>query len=109
MALAIRSSRLWALLRLSPTRFLFPHGMTLGDQGVATSKVRFFLLPWVRVEEHAAFERLASVVHDKGLVWDKVIVETAGGSNNLDVQGVAKGAARAFVTAVQERLNARRV
>ena len=108
MAPAIRSSRLWALVRLSPTRFLFPHRMALGDQGVATSKVRFFLIPWARTDEHAAFERVASIVHDKGLVWDTVTVETAGGSNNLDVQGVAKGAARDFVAATQSRLNAKR-
>jgi hypothetical protein len=104
---AIRSSRLWALTRLSPTRVLFPHRMALGPDGVTTSKVRFLLLPWVRTDEHAAFGRLASVVHDKGILWDTVIVETAGGSNNLDIRGVAKGAARAFVAAVQERLNAK--
>ncbi|MBM3583652.1 MAG: hypothetical protein FJX36_04250 [Alphaproteobacteria bacterium] len=106
MTEAIRSSRLWALTRLSPTRFLFPHRMTLSADGVATSKVRFLLLPWVCTDEHAAFGRLSSVVHDKGVVWDTVIVETSGGSNNLDIRGVAKGAARAFVAAVQERLNA---
>jgi hypothetical protein len=105
MTTAIRSSRLWAAFSFSPTRMLFPHRMELGADGVRTAKVRFFLLPWVRTEEHAAFQRLASVVHDKGLIWDTVIVETAGGSNNLDIRGVTKGAARDFVAQVQARLN----
>lgn len=108
MADDIRSSRLWAVVRLSPTRFLFPHRMAVGADGVSTSKVRFFLLPWVRTDEHAAFERVASVVHNKGIVWDTLVVETTGGSNNLDIRGVAKGAARDFVANVQARLNKRR-
>ena len=104
----VRSSRVWALFRLSPTRILFPHRMAFGAEGVSTSKVRFFLLPWVRTDEHAAFERIASVVHDKGIVWDRLVVETTGGSNNLDIRGAPKGAARDFVEKVQARLNAGR-
>jgi hypothetical protein len=104
----IRSSRLWALLRLWFGAMLFPHRMRLNEDGMATTKVRYALLPWVRTEEHASFGRIASLVHDKGIVWDRVIVETTGGSNNLAIAGVAKGAARAFVAAVNARLEAKR-
>ncbi|MEX2649760.1 MAG: hypothetical protein WD673_12185 [Alphaproteobacteria bacterium] len=109
MATLVRSSRLWELLTLSPTKLLFPHRMELGADGVATAKVRFFLVPWMRTEEHASFQRLASVVHDKGFLWDTIVVETAGGSNNLDIRGTPKGAARDFVAAVQARLNERKI
>jgi len=103
----IHTSRVFGLFSLSPTKLLFPHRMTCGEDGITTTKVRFFLFPWVKVEEHAAFGRVASIVHNKGFIWDVVVVETTGGSNNLDVRGVAKGPARAFVAAVQARLEGR--
>ena len=103
----IHTSRVFGLFSFSPTKLLFPHRMTRGADGISTIKVRFFLFPWVKVEEHAAFERVASIVHNKGFIWDVVVVETTGGSNNLDVRGVAKGAARAFVTGVQAKLQGR--
>jgi hypothetical protein len=102
-----RSSRVWALSRLRLTPLAFPHRMRLGADGIATTKVRFILLPWVRTEEHAAFARIASLVHDKGILWDRIAVETTGGSNRLDIAGVPKAAARAFVAAVNARLETR--
>jgi len=32
----------------------------------------------------------ASVRHLKGIIWDTLVFETSGGSNNLDVDGLRK-------------------
>lgn len=101
----IRSSRWAALFGLGLTPLFFPHLMLIDDAGVRTSKRRLFLIPWLKTEEFMGWERIASVVHNKGLIWDVVVVETSGGSNNLDIRGVRKRDASGVARTIQERLS----
>jgi hypothetical protein len=94
--IAVRSSRLWALIHLNCTRVLFPATMSADQIGVSTTNVDFWLTPWRRVDE---------VTHIRGIFWDAISVESSGGLNPLRVFGVAKPDARSFVEHVRARLN----
>ncbi len=100
-----RSSRLWALFHLSLTRWLFPARMIADHVGVSTNIVLFWLTPWRRTDEHLPMSHIAEVTHTRGLVWDRISVESSGGLNPLVVAGLPKGQARYFVDHVRERLN----
>jgi hypothetical protein len=101
----IRSSRLWALVHFSFTRWLFPARMVADDIGISTSVIRFWLTPWQRTDEHLPMSHIAEVTHSRGLIWDQVSVESSGGLNPLVVKGLPKGQARYVVERVRERLN----
>jgi hypothetical protein len=103
--IAVRSSRLWALIHLNCTRVLFPATMSADQIGVSTSNVHFWLTPWRRVDEHLPLSHIAEVTHIRGFFWDTISVESSGGLNPLRVFGVSKPAARAFVEHVRARLN----
>ena len=103
--IAVRSSRLWALIHLNCTRVLFPATMSADQIGVSTSNVHFWLTPWRRVDEHLPLSHIAEVTHIRGFFWDTISVERSGGLNPLRVFGVSKPAARAFVEHVRARLN----
>jgi len=103
--LEVRSSRLWALLHFSFTRFLFPLRMAADRLGVTTSDVKFWLTPWQRTDEHLPLSHIAEVAHTRGFFWDAVSVESSGGANPLWITGVPKSAAKYFVEHVRERLN----
>ena len=102
--IAVRSSRLWALIHLNCTRVLFPATMSADQIGVSTSNVHFGLTPWRRVDEHLPLSHIAEVTHIRGFFWDTISVESSGGLNPLRVFGVSKPAARAFVEHVRARL-----
>ncbi len=103
--IAVRSSRLWALLHLNCTRLLFPAAMSADHIGVSTTNVDFWLTPWRRVDEHLPLTHIAEVTHIRGLVFDAISVESSGGLNPLRVFGGVKPAAAAFVEHVRARLN----
>jgi hypothetical protein len=103
--IAVRSSRLWALIHLNCTRFLFPATMTADAIGVSTTNVDFWLTPWRRVDEHLPLSHIAEVTHVRGFFWDAISVESSGGLNPLRVFGVPKPDARYFVDHVRARLN----
>ncbi len=103
--IAVRSSRLWALVHLNCTRVLFPATISADQIGVSTSNINFWLTPWRRVDEHLPLSHIAEVTHIRGLVWDAISVESSGGLNPLRVFGVPKRTARAFVEHVRARLN----
>ena len=103
--IAVRSSRLWALIHLNCTRVLLPATMSADQIGVSTSNVHFWLTPWRRVDEHLPLSHIAEVTHIRGFFWDTISVESSGGLNPLRVFGVSKPAARAFVEHVRARLN----
>jgi hypothetical protein len=103
--IAVRSSRLWAVVHLNCTRILFPATMSADAIGVSTANVDFWLTPWRRVDEHLPLSHIAEVTHYRGFFWDAISVESSGGLNPLRVFGVAKPAARAFVEHVRARLN----
>ncbi len=100
-----RSSRFWAIVHFSLTRWLFPTVMIADHIGVSKNEVLFWLTPWRRTDEHLPLSHIAEVTHTRGLIWDQITVESSGGLNPLVISGVPKGQARYFVEHVRERLN----
>jgi hypothetical protein len=103
--IAVRSSRLWALLHFNFTRIVFPARMIADHIGVSTNIVAFWLTPWRRTDEHLPLSHIAEVIHTRGFFWDAISVESSGGLNPLRVYGLPKSGARYFVEHVRERLN----
>jgi hypothetical protein len=101
----IRSSRFWALFHFNLTRWIFPSRMLVDHIGVSTNIVRYWLIPWRRIDEHLPLSHIAEVTHIRGFLWDAVSVESSGGLNPLQVHGLPKSSARYFVEQVRERLN----
>jgi hypothetical protein len=79
--------------------------MTADRLGISLHDVEFWLTPWVRKEEHMSMSHLAEITHTRGLVWDKITVESSGGVTPLTISGLPKGPARNFVVQVRERLH----
>ena len=102
----VRSTRLWALLHARFTDAIFPNTMAADAVGVSLVKVAFWLTPWMRGDEHLPLSHIAEVTHDRGLMWDKITVESSGGLNPLVIDGLPKGRAREFVAHVRTRVNA---
>ena len=100
-----RSSRLWALLTLKMTRLIFRAHMIADPLGISTVTVTFWLMPWVRQDEHLPMSHIAEVTHDRGILWDSISVESSGGLNPLVIDGVPKSSARRFVDYVREKMN----
>jgi hypothetical protein len=63
----IRSSRIWALLTLHFTHFLFPIRMSADRHDISLREVGFWLTPWSRKEEHLPMSHVAEIEHDRGL------------------------------------------
>jgi hypothetical protein len=101
----VRSSRIWAIVHFNLTRWLFPPLMVADHIGVSKNEVLFWLTPWRRTDEHLPLSHIAEVTHTRGLIWDKITVESSGGLNPLEIPGLPKGQARYFVDHVRERLN----
>jgi hypothetical protein len=104
--LEVRSSRLWALLHLSLTRIFFPTRMIADHVGISTRQVRFWLTPWARTDDHLPLSHIAEVLHNRGLIWDAISVESSGGANPLVIRGVSKLRSGYFVEHMRERINA---
>jgi hypothetical protein len=103
--IAVRSSRLWAMLHFSLTRLIFPAWLVADHVGVSTKIVRRWYVPWERTDEHLPLSHIAEVTHVRGFFWDAISVESSGGLNPLRVHGLSKGPARYFVEQVRERIN----
>ena len=101
-----RSSRLWALLTLKMTPLIFPASIIADPLGISAVTVRFWLMPWVRQDEHLPMSHIAEVGHERGLLWDSISVESSGGLNPLTINGVPKSSARRFVEHVRAAMNA---
>ena len=97
----IRASRIWALLTLKITHFIFPMRMSVDRHGISTREVGFWLLPWSRKEEHLPMSHVAEIEHDRGLIWDDVRIESSGGIDPLRISGLSKFYAGAFVAHVR--------
>jgi hypothetical protein len=101
----VRSSRLWATLHFNLTRWMFPTRMIADHVGISTREVRFWLTPWARTDDHLPLSHIAEVLHQRGLFWDSISVESSGGANPLTINGVSKFHAGSFVEHVRERIN----
>ena len=98
-----RCSRWGALVRFRFAAALHPWSMTLGPTSVSTLRVRSVFFPWVREEEHLAYDSISSVLHVSGLIWDGVLIETRGGVNTLSLPWIPKGPAAELAGALRER------
>ena len=103
----IRSSRLWALLTLHMTAFIFPMRMSGDDYGISTVTVGFWLTPWAREEQHLPMSQVAEMKHDRGLIWDMISVESTGGLNPLTITGLNKRRASAFIQRLRSHMGPR--
>lgn len=104
--LEARSSRLWSLLTLKLTRLIFPARIVADALGISTVTVTFWMMPWIRQDEHLPMSHIAEVAHSRGFIWDSISVESSGGLNPLIIDGVPKSSARRFVEYVRARMNA---
>jgi hypothetical protein len=104
--LVFRTSRWWGLFspKYGLTPFFFPHTIIVGENGIETKKIRFFLFPWMQEREMMSVKKVSSVRHIRGFVWDKVVLETSGGSNDLEIGGLRKSKAKQLVKAFDELL-----
>jgi hypothetical protein len=97
----IKASRIltgWA----SPTKFFMPDQMELRDDNVKVTQREWFGLK--REEEVVSIDRIASTRLQFGLLKATIILETYGGAKRDPwLAGVAKGQARAFREAIQQK------
>jgi hypothetical protein len=101
----VHSSRVWAFLHFKITDVLFRNTLAADDLGISLVKVKLWLTPWIRSDEHLPMSHIAEVTRERGLIWDKVIIESSGGLNPLTINGLPKSSAGAFVAYVRERMN----
>ena len=57
-----------------------------------TFKRKSFLLFWMTDEERLSSNQMSSVRIDKGIIWDKVFIDTKG-TNVLELKGLKKSTA----------------
>ena len=103
--ITVRSSRLWALFHFNLTHWIFPPEIIADHVGISTKEVRFWLTPWARTDDHLPLSHIAEVLHNRGLFWDRIRVESSGGANPLSISGVSKFHSGSFVDHVRARLN----
>lgn len=89
-----RSSRWAALFTLSLAAFVRPWIIRLEQNDFETKKSKSLLFPWIIEHERMSYRSVASVRHSAGLIWDMVIVETRGGANALNLNGMRKREAK---------------
>src|SRR5688572_28785458 len=87
----IRGRRLAQLLGGRLTEFVFPPKFTLRSEDIETKRVSSVFLPWTSEIERMSYEKIASYRHLRGMISDELVVETAGGTNDLRIQGLSKG------------------
>ncbi|MBX2860627.1 MAG: hypothetical protein KTR14_05300 [Vampirovibrio sp.] len=100
----VQASR-WAFFwGWSMTRWLFPKKIEVTEDGIRTVVVQALLMPWVKEEETLVLGRVASVRHMKGVFWDSIQVESLGGTNTLDIEGLRKSDAAELVALINHEL-----
>ena len=104
----VHSSRLWALCHFNFTRLLLPERMVADETGVTKVNLNSWYLPWVGHRQRLPLSHIANVDRDKGIYWDTVMVQSAGGVDPLVVHNTSKQSARRFVNTVNEWIENRR-
>jgi hypothetical protein len=101
----IRASRILSGWN-SPTKFFMPDQMELRDDRIIVLQREWMGLK--REEEIISIERIASTRLQFGLIKATVILETFGGfKDDIRINGVGKGKARAFREEIQAASEAR--
>lgn len=103
-ALSFHGSRWGQVFGGRITDIVFPPIFTLRSDCIETKRVGVFFLPWTSEVERMPFGKVASYRHLKGLFWDNVVVETAGGSKDLRIRGLRKADAEQLTGALDARL-----
>ena len=98
----VRSSRIWALLTLQITHFIFPMRMSADRHGISMHQVTFWLTPWSRKDEHLPMTHVAEIELDRGLIWDAIRIESSGGIDPLRMPGLSKFHSGRFVANLRE-------
>jgi hypothetical protein len=78
---------------------LFSNVLAADELSISLTKVKFWLTPWVRDEDHLPLTHVAELAHKRGLARDTITVECSGGLNPLMIPGLPKDRARALSTA----------
>lgn len=106
-AVSFRCSR-WAMFCTgSVTNFFYPPTCNVGDEMLETKRVASVFWPQKSQVERMPLARVASYVHNTGVFWDSVILETAGGANALGLHGLRKPDAERLTQILDERLAAK--
>jgi hypothetical protein len=100
----VRSSRIWALLTLKFTQFIFPMRMSADPHGISMHQVAFWLTPWSRTDEHLPMTHVAEIELDRGLIWDAIRIESSGGIDPLRMPGLSKFHSGRFVANLREMM-----
>lgn len=98
------SSRWCAFFNRDWTNFYFPKQILLTEEGIKTNRVRKLSIPWRREIEMMPYNRVSSIRHMRGFLWDSIIIESSGGNNNLDIDGLKKAEAEVLVAAINRTL-----
>jgi hypothetical protein len=91
------SSKVAGLFSLSLTSVFMPKLVEISDTGVYTKEHRSLILFWLINEENVNKNKISSVQHRKGVIWDKVLIETSGGNNYVEIDKLRKKDAREIV------------
>lgn len=93
----VRASRLAELFAGRVKNFFHPKTIEITDEGIKTMVPESSFFSWVGEEEIIAYSRVSSVLHKKGVLWDALSIETLGGSNTMEIDGLPKYAANHLV------------
>jgi len=85
----VKISRWCSLFHGSITNFIFPPSFRLEEDGVHLNEIEAFYFPWKRIHDFVPKAEIASVSHNRGLIWDTVVIETRGG-NSMGIRGLRK-------------------
>jgi hypothetical protein len=100
--LEVRSSRWWALFHFKLTKLIFRDLLVVDGSGIFARKIRFWLTPWTREEDHMQISHIAELEHSHGLIWDSLTIESSGGLSPIEGHGLRKGQTQRFVTQVRQ-------
>ncbi len=101
---SFHASRWGGLWKAGLREFFFPKTIFLTDEGIKTRQTLSMLMPWRKEDEIIAFRRVSSVRHIQGMLWDSIIIESIGGTNTLDIDGVRKPQCEVIVAAINKKL-----
>jgi hypothetical protein len=102
--LTVQASRWGEVFGGTMAGIFYPKTATLLADAIVTTAVRSVLMPWVMEREKMPWSKVASYRHLRGILWDRVVIETSGGSNDLSIHGLPKPEAARLVAALDGRL-----
>lgn len=102
---SIKSSRWFGFFSNSWINLIFPARLEIKNNEVHTRKYKSLIFFWMKDEEALALLRVSSTQHKKGLIWDKVLIESKGGTNYIEMKGLKKKDAKDLITFISPNIN----